>query len=121
MKKIFAVCLIVKDFKKSMDFYTNIMGFEVNSKDGVFADFKLGETSLAIFEKSGATSMLSEKYMNVGGGAVIAFQTKNLNMYVDDVKKKGGNIVEGPKTTEWGQKVVYFLDPDGNIIEVSEE
>ena len=29
------------------------------------------------------------------------------------------DVFEGPKTTEWGQTVAYFKDPDGNIWEVS--
>ena len=39
---------------------------------------------------------------------------------VGQLKMKGVEIFEGPKTTPWGQKVAYFKDPDGNIWEISE-
>lgn len=67
--KLFAICLLVDDFEKSLSFYKDTLGLEVNSKEGKFADFKL----------------------------------------------------EGPKTTEWGQTVAYFKDPDGNIWEISKK
>jgi len=119
--KLYALCLIVKDFDKSFNFYTNIMGFEVNTNGKPFADFKMGESSLAIFERRGATAMLPDKFMNKGGGVIIAFQVDNIETEVRNIKSKGIDIVEGPKETEWGQKVAYFLDPDENIIELSQK
>ena len=52
--KLFAVCLLVDDFEKSLDFYKNILGLEINSNESKFANFKLGETELAIFQKNEA-------------------------------------------------------------------
>ncbi len=117
--KLFAVCLLVKDLNESMRFYQDILGLELNSQDDGFADFKIEGTSLAIFQKDKAVSMLPEDYMKSGGGAVLAFQVDDVEKTCDDLKVKGVNIVEGPKTTSWGQTVAYFLDPDGNIWEVS--
>ena len=117
--KLFAICLLVDDFKKSFSFYKDKLGLKINSQEGKFANFKLGETSFAIFEKNEATAMFDQKYMKPGGGAVIGFQVKDVDKACNKLKKKGVEIFEGPKTTEWGQKVAYFLDPDGNIWEVS--
>lgn len=117
--KLFAVCLLVKDLKTSTNFYKDILGLELNSQDDGFADFKMAGTSLAIFQKDKAVSMLPGDYMNSGGGAVLAFQVDDVEKTCDDLKAKGVNVVEGPKTTPWGQTVAYFLDPDGNIWEVS--
>ena len=76
--KLFAVCLLVEDFDKSFDFYKNTLGLKVNSNEGKFANFKLGETELAIFQKSEASAMFPVKYMKSGGGAVIGFQVKSV-------------------------------------------
>ncbi|MBM4401838.1 MAG: VOC family protein [Candidatus Cloacimonetes bacterium] len=48
--KLFAICLLVDDFEKSLEFYRDKLGLEVNSQEGKFANFKLGETGLAVFE-----------------------------------------------------------------------
>lgn len=117
--KLFANCLLVNNFDKSLSFYKDVLGLEVNSMDGKFADFKLGETSLAIFEKESATVMFPKENMKQGGGIILAFQVENVQKTCDELKLKGVQIFEGPKTTSWGQTVAYFKDPDENIWEVS--
>ena len=119
--KLFAVCLLVDDFEKSLSFYRDILGLGVNSQEGKFADFKLGETQLAIFQKDEATAMFSRNYMSKGGGVSLAFQTEDVEKICEDLKTKGVKIIEGPKTTAWGQIVAYFLDPDNNIWEGSKK
>jgi len=118
-KKLFANCLLVKDFDKSLTFYRDVLGLEVNSTEGKFADFKLAGTSLAIFEKKAATSMFPKENMGQGGGVILAFQVEDVQKICDELKLKGVEIFEGPKTTEWGQTVAYFKDPDNNIWEIS--
>jgi len=63
--------------------------------------------------------MFPKKHMNSGGGAVLGFQVKNVENACKKLKEKGMKIFEGPKTTEWGQTVAYFKDPDKNIWEIS--
>lgn len=118
--KLFAICLLVNDFEKSFDFYKNKMGLEVNSNEGQFAGFKLEGALLAIFGKEEATAMFPTKYMKSGGGCVIGYQVENLESAITKLTDKNIHLFEGPKTTDWGQKVAYFNDPDGNIWEVSE-
>lgn len=119
--KLYAVCLLVNDFDKSLKFYKDAMGLKVKSQEGKqFAGFDLMGTEMAIFQKDGATAMFPKKYMGDGGGVSIGFQVKDLNKTVKELKSKGIEIFEGPKTTPWGQKVAYFKDPDNNIWEVSE-
>lgn len=119
--KLFAVCLLVDDFEKSLSFYRDILGLEINSQEGKFADFKLGETQLAIFQKDEATAMFPKEFMGKGGGVSLAFQVEDVEKACEGLKTKGVKIIEGPKTTAWGQVVAYFLDPDNNIWEVSKK
>ena len=117
--KLFAVCLLVKDFDKSLKFYRDILGLTVNSQDGEFADFKLGETSLAIFSRKTATAMFPDKYMGKSGGVCYGFQVADVEKTCKNLQIKGVKIFEGPKVTAWGQTVAYFQDPDNNIWEIS--
>jgi catechol 2,3-dioxygenase-like lactoylglutathione lyase family enzyme len=120
-KELFATCLLVDDFDISLDFYQNKLGLELNSTNSKFADFKLNSASLAIFQKNEARTMFPERYMQVGGGIILAFQVDNIEKSCSILASKGIKIFEGPKTTTWGQKVAYFLDPDKNIWEISEK
>ena len=119
LNKLFAVCLLVDNFEKSFQFYKDVLGLEFNSRGGKFADFKLGETSLAIFQKDEAVAMFPKEHMRTGGGAVLGFQVEDVQKTCEELKTKGVDIFEGPKTTPWGQTVAYFKDPDGNIWEIS--
>jgi lactoylglutathione lyase len=118
--KLFGACLLVDDFEKSLHFYKNVLGLTVNSQEGKFANFKLGETELAIFQKDEAVGMFPKKYMGKGGSVSLAFQVPSVEKAVKELKAKGIKIIEGPKKTAWGQVVAYFLDPDDNIWEVSQ-
>lgn len=117
--KLYAVCLLVEDYEKSLRFYRDTLGLEVNSDDTHYTDFKLGDTLFAIFQKDTATAMFPKSHMNSGGGAVIAFPVENVETACKELQQKGIKIFEGPKTMPWGQKVAYFKDPDGNILEVT--
>lgn len=119
--KLFAICLLVEDFDKSFSFYKSVLGLEVNSQEGKFANFKLEGTELAIFQKDEAVSMFPKEHMGKGGGAVIGFQVEDVDKVCKKLKQKGVEIFEGPKTTDWGQTVAYFKDPDGNIWEISKK
>jgi catechol 2,3-dioxygenase-like lactoylglutathione lyase family enzyme len=119
--KLFAVCLLVEDFEKSLKFYKDTLGLKIKSQEGTqFAGFDLKGTEMAIFQKDGATAMFPKKHMGNGGGVVVGYHVENLNKACKELKAKGVDIFEGPKTTPWGQKVAYFKDPDNNIWEVSE-
>lgn len=118
--KLFAICLLVDGFEKSLAFYKDILGLEVDSQDGKFANFKLEGTSLAIFQKDEAAAMFPIEHMKSGGGMVLGFQVDDVEKACEGLKSKGVEIFEGPKTTEWGQTVAYLKDPDDNIWEISE-
>lgn len=119
-KKIYAICLLVEDYEKSLAFYKDTLGLELYSQDTKYTDFKLGETLFAIFQKDEATLMFPKSHMTVGGGSVIAFPVDNVEEACKELRSKGIEIFEGPKQMPWGQTVAYFKDPDGNILEVTE-
>lgn len=119
--KLFAVCLLVDDFDKSLAFYRDTLGLTVGYSEGKFANFKLGETELAIFEKGSATAMFPAKFIKPSGGFLISFQVDDLAKTCTVLEGKGVKMFEGPKQTAWGQKVAYCHDPDQNILEISEK
>lgn len=118
-KKLYALCLLVENYETSFSFYKDTLGLELHSTDTNYADFKLGETLLAIFQKNEATTMFPLEHMKSGGGAVIAFPVENVEQTCEELKRKGIIIFEGPKSMPWGQTVAYFKDPDNNILEIT--
>lgn len=119
INKLYAVCLLVNDFEKSFAFYRDTLGLKLNSQDKGYADFKLGETLLAIFQKDEATVMFSSDHMGLGGGAVYAYEVEDIEAACKELQSKGVKIFEGLKKVPWGQTVAYFKDPDNNIWEIT--
>jgi lactoylglutathione lyase len=120
-KQMFANCLLVKDFEKSLDFYQNTLGLKLNTREGNFANFKIDNIELAIMQKDQATEMLPGEYMKSGGGVLLCFQVDDVEEACQTLKGKKVQIISGPKVTSWGQSVAYFLDPDDNIWEISKK
>lgn len=119
---MFANCLLVNDFDKSLAFYRDVLGLELNTQQGKFANFKVENIELAIMQKDQAVEMLPEKYMAITGGSVLlCFQVEDVNKTCDELKAKGVIFISGPKVTSWGQTVAYFQDPDNNIWEISKK
>ena len=119
-KKLFAACLLVNDFEKSLKFYRDTLGLKVNSTDQGYADFDLNGTLLAIFDRKTATAMFPKEHMSVAGDTILAFQAEDIAKACEELKAKGITIFEGPKKVPWGQTVAYFKDPDGHIWEVTD-
>lgn len=117
--KLYALCLLVDDYEKSLAFYRDTLGLEVHSQDTGYTDFKLGDSLFAIFQKDAATAMFPKTHMNSGGGAVIAFPVGDISKAIEELQSKDIEIFEGPKTMPWGQTVAYFKDPDNNILEIT--
>ncbi|MBP9817165.1 VOC family protein [Candidatus Shapirobacteria bacterium] len=118
-KKMFANCLLVKDFNKSLAFYRDTLGLEINTTDGKFANFKIDNIELAIMEQSQATEMLPMQYMKDGGSVLLCFQVEDVVKAVKNLKSKGVDFIVDTEKTSWGQTVAYFQDPDNNVWEIS--
>ena len=88
IKNLYAVCLLVNDLKTSLFFYRDTLGLAVKSQDTGYVDFKLGDTLFAIFQKSEATTMFPKKYMNTGGGCVLAYQVDNVEKACKDLQNR---------------------------------
>lgn len=119
IQSLFAVCLVVENLTKSLEFYRDKLGLKIKSTDTGFADFELGETPLAIFEKNHATAMFPARFMTKPGGVVIALKVDDIEKTVGALESKGVLIFEKPKHTSWGQTVAYLQDPDGYILELT--
>ncbi len=115
-----AICLLVDKLERSIAFYRDVLGLEVNYTEGGFANFKLEGTELALFERGPATTMFPARYMKPTGGAMVCFRVSDLPEAASMLRERGAVIFEGPKEMPWGQKVLYLHDPDGVIIEISQ-
>ncbi len=117
--------IFVKDMKKMIRFYRDVLGFEIKEDEN---------TSNVYLEKDGTLFLLYgrndfEKMTGRGFGYAegvnghyeIALSAENFSA-VDKtyagVISKGAVSVLAPTTEPWGQRTCYIADPEGNLIEI---
>ena len=120
------VRLLVKDYKKCFEFYTEKLGLEPiwGDVEGCYASFKVAEgiEGFAIFvsdfmalavgnaDKSQPTDC-REKSM-------VSFEVENVDETYQTFLAKGLTFINQPTDMpDWGMRVVHLRDPEENLIE----
>lgn len=115
--KLKNVLLVVRDMSRSIAFYKDLFGLEVIlDNDGnvimteglVLQDIKYWEQSLN--RECVPYNNMSELYFEEKDIEAFALKLKN---YPEPIQ-----YVNELMTHSWGQQVIHFYDPDGNLIEV---
>lgn len=118
-----AVGIKVSDFAKAFNFYKDVLQLEVKTSnpENDFAEFKVGDLVIALLtettleEMCGSSYLINEKSSN----HLFAVEVSNVKDTYRSLKDKV-EFIQKPKTTPWGQKVMYFKDIEGYIWEISE-
>ena len=129
LEKIDHVVITVKDLKKTIDFYTNILGMKLEKFSSSLNDnqfryaVSFGSQKINIHEE---IKPIKPNALNPSSGSMdICFISKNkINDWVHHLVKKGINIEIGPerKTGALGPILsIYIRDPDFNLIEISNQ
>jgi catechol 2,3-dioxygenase-like lactoylglutathione lyase family enzyme len=125
------IVLNVRDIDRALAFYSNVLGLAGERVDE-FREGKVGFPSVRINERTiiDLSPLKGEEASPATSGAKV---NGNLNHFclvvekddfsgiVDYLKSHGVTVVQGP-ISRWGARgratSVYFLDPDGNEIEI---
>ena len=118
------ITLGVRDFKKSVEFYSEILGWKPSSSssdDVMF--FQAGGVVLSIYshEKLAEDALVSAEGSGFAGFTLAynAQSESEVDELISDLKSKGVKIVKEPQKVFWGGYSSYFADPDGYLWEVA--
>lgn len=118
------ITLGVKDFKKSFEFYTKVLGWKPSSgsNDDV-AFFQAGGVVLAIYprEKLAEDAVIAPEGSGFAGFTLAynAHSEAEVDKIIADLRSKGVKIVKEPQKVFWGGYSSYFADPDDYRWEVA--
>ena len=115
--KLKNVLIVVKDIEKSRQFYHDLFGLElVLDNDG---NMILTE-GLVLQEKKYWKKFLGKEIVPENNSSELYFEEPNIESFIEKLENYYPEIkyVNRLMTHEWGQKVIRFYDPDGNLIEV---
>ena len=115
--KLKNILIVVKDIERSRQFYHDLFGLElILDNDG---NMILSE-GLVLQDEKIWKEFLGRDIIPQNNSCELYFEEADLEGFVERLEKQYPEVqyVNKLMTHSWGQKVVRFYDPDGNLIEV---
>ena len=115
--KLKNVLIVVKDIERSKQFYHNLFGLNMvldNDENMILTE------GLVLQEEKIWKSFLGKEIIPKSNSCELYFEERDIEAFVQKLEKLYPSVqyVNKLMTHSWGQKVVRFYDPDGNLIEV---
>ena len=114
INKIQVTGVFVSDQNKALEFYRDVLGFEVKNDMHLSEDFRW----LEVAPPGADVSLSLASPMNsgqAGGPTNIIFDTEDIDATASTLKGKGVTFVQEPAPQPWGGIMAMFSDPDGNV------
>lgn len=111
------VLIVVNDMEKAIAFYKKLFGLEVileNDGNVIMTE------GLVLQDAKVWKSFLGKDVIPQNNACELYFEESDIEGFIEKLENYGEPIeyVNKPMTHSWGQKVVWFYDLDGNLIEV---
>ena len=109
--------IVVKDIKKADKYYHDLFGLEtLMDNDG---NMILSE-GLCLQEEKYWRGFLGREIVPQNNSCELYFEEEDVDRFYEKLVNSypDTEFVNLPMTHSWGQRVVRFYDPDGNLIEV---
>lgn len=115
--KLKNMLIVVKNIEKSKQFYHDLFGLDVVLDNGGNVILTEG---LVLQDRKIWESFLEKEVILRSNSTELYFEEYDLDAFVEKLERLYPRIqyVNKLMTYSWGQKVVRFYDPDGNLIEV---
>lgn len=111
------ILIVVSDIERSINFYRDLFGLQVTlDNDGnVILTEGLVLQDVEIWKKFTGRDVVTHN-----NSCELYFEEKNIEAFAEKLENCGYEIeyVNRLMTHSWGQQVIRFFDPDGNLIEV---
>ncbi|MBN2547042.1 MAG: VOC family protein [Spirochaetes bacterium] len=119
------VGLFVKDLKKMVDFYKNVIGIDIDwCGNGPYAEFRHEGIRFAMFERQKLPELLGQKpsYPEGLNGtfelAINVGKPENVDIIFKKMVDLGAKPVYEPRNEPWKMRSSMIADPEGNLIEI---
>jgi len=116
--------LFVENVELMVKFYRDVLGFETDWDGGPFAQFKINDGGLFMFDRKQFARDMKQPYVAPNGCNLtmqlgIGVPTKaDVDREYARLMALGVQSFQEPKEQPWGQRNFWITDPEGNFIEV---
>ena len=119
--------LHVKDCKACYEFYHDILGLEATfvSNIDTYVELTDGKVKLTLLSQDRIKDYLGTKtdfsFEQQSDRIALSFQVEDVEEACKYLQEKGVKIVSPPwNVIDWGMKLAFVRDPEGNLIELSQ-
>ena len=110
-------CIITENIEQLSEFYERVLQLEAHFYGEDYVEFETETADLSLFslkehEKLAADSAVHGTNKNV----LLEFMVEDVEKEYERLIELGVNIIKEPTTQPWGNRSIYFEDPDGNIL-----
>ena len=109
LKKIAYTFYPVTDMDRALEFYQNVLGFNLLFRQDEWAEFEIGGQRLALHREN--------KTQNdpASSRAIVSFEARPIEKVIDSLKTKGVHFIGSLEVYPYG-KLATFMDPDDNLL-----
>jgi len=112
IKSIWSVTLYVSNLQKSTRFYQDSLGLNKKYDYPSYAGFECGGVEIGLIPREN---------LKTGKDALsIQFLVESVDKTCEALKEKGVEFTVEPHDEPWGGRQARFLDPDGNLLELTQ-
>lgn len=115
--------LNVENFQACKAFYRDILGLAIALEDDMdeYVEFATGAVRITLFNRAKVSDFIPrsepKSYDPTSARVVLAFQVKDLEAAVSELRKRSVEIINAPTNyPDRGFMSACFRDPDGNLI-----
>lgn len=119
-----AVGLFVNDIKTMVEFYRDIVGFNIEWDGGPYAQCSNDGMRFMMFPRRDFEQLTNKRFeypAKLNGTMELAIDLprfEDVDTEFARLVQAGAQAIYAPKTEAWGIRSSYIADPEGNLIEV---
>jgi catechol 2,3-dioxygenase-like lactoylglutathione lyase family enzyme len=119
MPRLSYACVLTRDIDRLGAFYRQVLQLEPRSR-GVYMEFDTGTATFSIWSMADFLTIAGARAAEFGNGSImLEFEVQDVDSeYVRllNLRELAIDFVMSPTTLEWGNRSIYFRDPDGNLV-----
>ena len=115
--KLTHTCIVTENVKRLLQFYRDVLQVQPQVFGEDYVEFVTEGGTLSLF------SIQGQQRLAPGSTLPASNRSMMLEFQVDDVDKEFARLqpmslewVKPPTTQPWGNRSIYFRDPDGNLV-----
>ncbi len=125
LRKINATVVFVQDLERCVNFYRDLLGFEVTFHDDVSFGFRLAGQDFLLLKFAAAAEMVGDAALGDTAGSgrrvLLCAGVENVDTAYQTLTARGLTFIKPPDDKAWGRRTAYFADPEGNLWELYHE